>query len=117
MRRATTVGDLVESGRCDGKCLVASSPEKGCNCTCRGAWHGILAEQSISGSVVSLGAELDRIATVSDEAHAALHTVASACGPGGDHGWWSPRCPVCGWSCKRCLTEIEALVAEREVAA
>ena len=37
-----TASELVVSGMCSGACLVATSD--GCDCRCRGEWHGALAD-------------------------------------------------------------------------
>src|SRR5262245_54201770 len=38
-----TVGELVADRLCDGACLVATGPRLGCDCRCRGKYHGALS--------------------------------------------------------------------------
>lgn len=47
--------DAVASGLCDGRCMVATSPAKGCTCSCRGRYHGSLADSSLEGGATSEG--------------------------------------------------------------
>jgi hypothetical protein len=43
-----TAAELVKEGLCDGSCLVATGPIDGCECACRGDFHGLLADTVVN---------------------------------------------------------------------
>ena len=47
-RGPETAADLIALGMCSGACLVASLESfGGCDCRCRGEWHGVLADAPV----------------------------------------------------------------------
>ena len=47
-RGPETAADLIALGVCSGACLVASLESfGGCDCRCRGEWHGVLADAPV----------------------------------------------------------------------
>ncbi|MEV5544083.1 hypothetical protein AB0L13_45535 [Saccharopolyspora shandongensis] len=46
---AVRAGDLVRAGQCSPQCLVAAGQDPNeCECTCAGAFHGVLANAEVS---------------------------------------------------------------------
>lgn len=47
-----TAAALVHAGGCSPQCLISAGvPTKACDCACRGAYHGILADADIPSAL------------------------------------------------------------------
>lgn len=73
MKFDLTAGELVRIGRCDGKCLLAL--EDRCDCRCRGAFHGLLADIPI-GSITPVGQKAEPAGTDTRQPRRPLDEVA-----------------------------------------
>lgn len=49
----TTVRDLVRSNRCTAACIAAPTTGTRCDCTCRGATHGLLGRADITALITA----------------------------------------------------------------
>lgn len=52
----STAAELVHAGGCSPQCLVSAGvPVQHCDCACRGAYHGILADADLRTALARTG--------------------------------------------------------------